>query len=190
MDLVCCFRQFLYPSEEETYRLIRFLVERISESSEIRRDGNDKTFGCGKEDGFKSYLEDYEEKEDEVETGDSFQRIGTKLNDFRLTSELSGSANDTNEGVLKVEAARDKEFSAQKDDGILLVSEKIVNSIKDQPSKVCFTCRIEAYIVCLKGINSICSFCTSVDKFLQLTFVLFTRHIRVRLRNWSVLKKR
>lgn len=33
---MCCLRQFLYPSEEDLYKLIRFLVERLSELSEDR----------------------------------------------------------------------------------------------------------------------------------------------------------
>ena len=134
---MCCFRQFLYPSEEESCKLIRFLVERISESEEIGRNGNAESYVDGREDEFKSHLEDWIEKEDEVEAGYNFQRIGTKLNDFRLTSEVSGSVNSSSEVDSNVEASRDEEFSAQKDDGTLLVSEKIVNCLKNQSSKVC-----------------------------------------------------
>ncbi|KAL2925545.1 Coiled-coil domain-containing protein 22-like protein [Bienertia sinuspersici] len=34
------FQQFLYPSEEDLYKLVRFLVERLSELSEARKTGN------------------------------------------------------------------------------------------------------------------------------------------------------
>ncbi|KAI3944554.1 hypothetical protein MKW92_034953, partial [Papaver armeniacum] len=31
---MCCLRQFLYPSEEDSYKLVRFLVDKLSEISE------------------------------------------------------------------------------------------------------------------------------------------------------------
>jgi hypothetical protein len=41
-DVMCCLRQFLYPSEEDLYKLVRFLVERLYELSEDRRTADVK----------------------------------------------------------------------------------------------------------------------------------------------------
>lgn len=40
---MCCLQQFLYPSEEDMYKLVRFLVEKLPESSEGGKSlgGND-----------------------------------------------------------------------------------------------------------------------------------------------------
>jgi hypothetical protein len=41
-DYMCCLRQFLYPSEEDLYKLVRFLVERLFELSKDRRTADVK----------------------------------------------------------------------------------------------------------------------------------------------------
>jgi hypothetical protein len=41
-DVMCCLLQFLYPSEEDLYKLVRFLVERLYELSEDRRTADVK----------------------------------------------------------------------------------------------------------------------------------------------------
>lgn len=41
-ECISCLRQFLYPSEEDMYKLIRFLVGRLSESSQTSVSANVK----------------------------------------------------------------------------------------------------------------------------------------------------
>ncbi|XP_010942886.1 uncharacterized protein [Elaeis guineensis] len=66
------FHQFLYPSYDDSYKLIRFLVERLSESSEGRRareyTATKSTLGSGEVAGdiCNDTLEKLKEKEDEV----------------------------------------------------------------------------------------------------------------------------
>ncbi|KAI4307836.1 hypothetical protein L6164_030974 [Bauhinia variegata] len=81
------FHQFLYPSQEYLYKLIRFLAERISESSESGRIAGQKNISARsklRQDVVRSSLEDSIEKtDDEVAVGD-FSTVGSKLYDLRL----------------------------------------------------------------------------------------------------------
>jgi hypothetical protein len=94
-DYMCCLRQFLYPSEEDLYKLIRFLVERLSELSEDRRiadvkDNNDRR--RIKEDDLKSSSTELPEKADN-EGIDSCEKVGAKLKDLKLKTEVPELSN-------------------------------------------------------------------------------------------------
>lgn len=95
-DYMSCLRQFLYPSEDDLYKLIRFLVERLSESSEGGRlaDVNDVN-GRRKAKGDKSerHLEDLTRKLDANGADIDVQKIGGNLDDLRKISELMDSLN-------------------------------------------------------------------------------------------------
>lgn len=85
---MCCLRQFLYPSEEDSYKLVRFLVERLAESS-----------GSGSRAGLKGVDEIRKVKEDSSKSnpasrkcGDgsldfSYDKLGPKWDEFTLTGE-------------------------------------------------------------------------------------------------------
>ncbi|KAM0995654.1 hypothetical protein ACFX2C_005759 [Malus domestica] len=83
------FHQFLYPSEEDSYKLIRFLVERLSDSSEVSQKAGPKGVNEErevKEDGFQSSLEDHK-------TGDegpdlSHDKSRAKLDELTLKGEV------------------------------------------------------------------------------------------------------
>ena len=94
-DYMCCLRQFLYPSEEDLYKLIRFLVERLSELSEDRRiadvkDNNDRR--RIQEDDLKSSSTELPEKADN-EGIDSCEKVGAKLKDLKLKTEVPELSN-------------------------------------------------------------------------------------------------
>ncbi|KAH7545420.1 hypothetical protein FEM48_Zijuj01G0092000 [Ziziphus jujuba var. spinosa] len=90
------FHQLLYPSEEDLYKLVRFLVERLSESSEGGRlaDVND-VIGRRKAKGDKSerHWEESTRKLDENGADIDIQKIGGNLDDLRLISEVMDSLN-------------------------------------------------------------------------------------------------
>uniref|UniRef100_A0A2N9HYR0 Coiled-coil domain-containing protein 22 homolog n=1 Tax=Fagus sylvatica TaxID=28930 RepID=A0A2N9HYR0_FAGSY len=88
-------KQFLYPSEEDLYKLIRFLVERLSELSEDSRiadvkDNNDRR--RIKEDDLKSSSTELPEKADN-EGIDSCEKVGAKLKDLKLKTEVPELSN-------------------------------------------------------------------------------------------------
>jgi hypothetical protein len=51
--IVLKLRQFLYPSEEDLYKLVRFLVERLSELSEDRRTADVKDVNARRRPAFE-----------------------------------------------------------------------------------------------------------------------------------------
>ncbi|XP_018813451.1 coiled-coil domain-containing protein 22 isoform X2 [Juglans regia] len=89
---MCCLRQFLYPSEEDLYKLIRFLVERLSEISEDRRTADVKDAkgrGRIKDDDQKSTSEDRQKKDNNGGVDLSCKKGRVKLEDLRLNIEVS-----------------------------------------------------------------------------------------------------
>lgn len=115
-DYMCCLRQFLYPSEEDSYKLIRFLVERLSELSEdIGKSGpkgvNDRREV--KEDSFESNLEDHK-------TGDqgsdlSYDKVGAKLDKLTFNGKLPELTN-TNDEDASFSTSADAHLIPQKMD--------------------------------------------------------------------------
>lgn len=95
-DYMCCLRQFLYPSEDDLYKLIRFLVERLSEISEDRRTADVKDVkgrGRIKDDDKKSTSEDQQQKDNNGGVDLSCKKVGAKLEDLRLNIEVSDRLN-------------------------------------------------------------------------------------------------
>ncbi|KAG2682640.1 hypothetical protein I3760_11G200300 [Carya illinoinensis] len=93
---MCCLRQFLYPSEDDLYKLIRFLVERLSEISEDRRTADVKDVkgrGRIKDDDKKSTSEDQQQKDNNGGVDLSCKKVGAKLEDLRLNIEVSDRLN-------------------------------------------------------------------------------------------------
>lgn len=89
---MCWLQQFLYPSEEDLYKLIRFLVERLPEAS----DGKSKVLEDGdgrnesKANTSKCYVED---QSDKTEDDSVFihQKVGYKLADLNIIEETESS---------------------------------------------------------------------------------------------------
>ncbi|KAK0600521.1 hypothetical protein LWI29_015820 [Acer saccharum] len=82
--------KFLYPSEEDLYKLIRFLVERLSESPKGVNVGEVKDVNTGTKisaDNFKSSLEDNEG------INIDYQEVEQEFKELRLKNELPGSSN-------------------------------------------------------------------------------------------------
>ncbi|CAL9219044.1 unnamed protein product [Arabidopsis halleri] len=79
--------KFLHPSEDDSYRLVRFLVERLSESNEGR-----KTSSRPKMETFRDISDDRMVKEEKDETFDMhIQKVEAVLKDLTMTSEISHS---------------------------------------------------------------------------------------------------
>lgn len=91
-DCMCSLRQFLYPSEEDLYKLVRFLVERLSESPEgVKTSRVDNV-----DDGKKMKKETSEEnmkKTDNEAVDLNLQKVEDVLKDLILTSEVPDLSN-------------------------------------------------------------------------------------------------
>ncbi|XP_021906113.1 coiled-coil domain-containing protein 22 homolog isoform X3 [Carica papaya] len=89
---MCSLRQFLYPSEEDLYKLVRFLVERLSESPEgVKTSRVDNV-----DDGKKMKKETSEEnmkKTDNEAVDLNLQKVEDVLKDLILTSEVPDLSN-------------------------------------------------------------------------------------------------
>ncbi|XP_062170654.1 uncharacterized protein LOC133876397 isoform X2 [Alnus glutinosa] len=99
---MCCLRQFLYPSEEDLYKLVRFLVERLSELSEDRRTADVKDVNARRrieEDDLKRSSEDWPKKADNEGVDFSREKVGARLKDLRLKTEVPESLNTKAEDV-------------------------------------------------------------------------------------------
>ncbi|KAG7657650.1 Coiled-coil domain-containing protein 22 [Arabidopsis suecica] len=105
--------KFLHPSEDDSYRLVRFLVERLSEISEGR-----KTLTAGdiasrpKMETFRDISDDMMVNEDKDETFDMhIQKVEAVLKDLTMTSEKSHSSDS-----LAKNTSANVDFSSQKTD--------------------------------------------------------------------------
>ncbi|XP_010251411.1 PREDICTED: coiled-coil domain-containing protein 22 isoform X2 [Nelumbo nucifera] len=96
------FNQFLYPSEEDSYKLVRFLVERLSEASEGGKNANKKIDGVIRSENNKLevVLKDTVEKDDNPRLHLNQLIVTTGLNDLKLETE-----------VVETTCPVDKEFS-------------------------------------------------------------------------------
>lgn len=90
---MCCLRQFLHPSQDDSYRLIRFLVERLSEKNEgIKASPGGDIASRPKVEAFRDISDDKTVKEDNDETFDMhIQKVEAVLKDLTMTSEISHS---------------------------------------------------------------------------------------------------
>ncbi|KAL5803807.1 hypothetical protein ACOSQ3_030607 [Xanthoceras sorbifolium] len=85
--------KFLYPSEEDLYKLIRFLVERLSESPKVGEVEDVNAQRKINEDNYKSTLEDNEG----IDIDD--EKVEVDFKELRLKNEVPGSSNSKNEVV-------------------------------------------------------------------------------------------
>ncbi|XP_059443174.1 uncharacterized protein LOC132175302 isoform X2 [Corylus avellana] len=87
---MCCLRQFLYPSEDDLYKLVRFLVERLSELSQDGRTADVKDVNARRteEDDLKRPSEDWPKKGDNEGVDFSVGKVGARLKDLRLKTEV------------------------------------------------------------------------------------------------------
>ncbi|KAH7544569.1 hypothetical protein JRO89_XS15G0186300 [Xanthoceras sorbifolium] len=85
--------KFLYPSEEDLYKLIRFLVERLSESPKVGEVEDVNAQRKINEDNYKSTLEDNEG----IDIDD--EKVEVDFEELRLKNEVPGSSNSKNEVV-------------------------------------------------------------------------------------------
>lgn len=120
-DYMCCLQQFLYPSEEDLYKLIRFLVERLPEVS----DGKSKVLEDG--DGRKETKADtlkchyVSGQSDDIDTDDSVfthQKVENKLSDLNIIVEETKSS--------------DSSVGRFSDSGEAAMFDNLVNAPKDQ----------------------------------------------------------
>ncbi|KAF7144685.1 hypothetical protein RHSIM_Rhsim04G0010900 [Rhododendron simsii] len=91
------FRKFLYPSEEDLYKLVRFLVKRLSELPEEHGEAADKmnitTSTITKENDFKdSSSKEWTENANVHRADLNFDGARTKLEDLRLNTEMPESS--------------------------------------------------------------------------------------------------
>lgn len=96
-EYICCIRQFLYPSEEDLYKLVRFLVKRLSELPEEHGEAADKmnitTSTITKENDFKdSSSKEWTENANAHKADLNFDGARTKLEDLRLNTEMPESS--------------------------------------------------------------------------------------------------
>ncbi|XP_057982640.1 uncharacterized protein LOC131167771 [Malania oleifera] len=82
------FHKLLYPSEEDLYKLVRFLVERLSESSEERKNSeeNDISATTGEKEEMTS--KDWMVRSNnQWNDSKNYQKVGTSLNDLTVKTE-------------------------------------------------------------------------------------------------------
>ncbi|XAR67345.1 hypothetical protein NMG60_11002061 [Bertholletia excelsa] len=94
------FHKFLYPSEEDLYKLVRFLLKKLSELPKEVGEATDKreviTSTLSNENCSKyTFSKDLMEKGDDHEVFLNVDGVRTRLEDFRLSNELPESLNST-----------------------------------------------------------------------------------------------
>uniref|UniRef100_A0A5B7A883 Putative coiled-coil domain-containing protein 22 isoform X2 n=1 Tax=Davidia involucrata TaxID=16924 RepID=A0A5B7A883_DAVIN len=93
---MCCLRQFLYPSEEDLYKLVRFLVERLSGLSEVGKTADKRNINTSAtitDDDFKATLKDWTVKADSQGVDLNDQEVRTGLKELKLKTEVPESSN-------------------------------------------------------------------------------------------------
>lgn len=86
---MCCLQQFLYPSEEDLYKLIRFLVERLPEASDGKfkvLEDYDGRNGL-KAETSKCFVEDQSDKVDADDSVFTHQMVEGKFADLNIIDE-------------------------------------------------------------------------------------------------------
>lgn len=123
---MCCLRQFLHPSEDDSYRLVRFLVERLSEKNERTKASPAGDVASRPKMGinFRDNSQDMMVKDDNDETFDMhIQKVEAVLKDLTMTTEISHSPE-----------SHAKNISASGSTIVDLFSLKTDDPITDQPS--------------------------------------------------------
>ncbi|XP_059666746.1 uncharacterized protein LOC132312404 isoform X2 [Cornus florida] len=102
-EYVCCLRQFLYPSEDDLYKLVRFLVEKLSELSEVGESADTpgiNTNATTKEVHFKETPKDWIEKADRQGVDLNEREVRTRLKDLGLQTEVPVPSNSKAEDAF------------------------------------------------------------------------------------------
>ncbi|KAF8414286.1 hypothetical protein HHK36_002288 [Tetracentron sinense] len=110
------FHQFLYPSEEDSYKLVRFLVEILSESGKVAGKQEIRARFNAKEDECKRDLKDWTEKVDNPGVGLNDQTVRTRLNEMKLTTEMPNSSHNKAEEAFLNGALVDPSFPGQRNE--------------------------------------------------------------------------
>ncbi|XP_022716694.1 coiled-coil domain-containing protein 22 homolog isoform X1 [Durio zibethinus] len=95
--------KFLHPSEEELYKLVRFLVERLSGSSEAVKFSGKKNVGLRqkiKEDNFKKVSKSFTQKPNNEEVDQNLQKVEAILKDLRVDELLESSNFKTDDAPI------------------------------------------------------------------------------------------
>ncbi|EOA40214.1 hypothetical protein CARUB_v10008938mg [Capsella rubella] len=90
---MCCLRQFLHPSEDDSYRLVRFLVERLSEKNQGLQTSLAADLAIRPTmENFRDTSEEMMVKEDKDESFDMhIQKVEAVLKDLTMNTEISRS---------------------------------------------------------------------------------------------------
>ncbi|XP_010480137.1 PREDICTED: uncharacterized protein LOC104758871 isoform X2 [Camelina sativa] len=118
---MCCLRQFLHPSEDDSYRLVRFLVERLSEKNEgVKNSPAGDLASRTKMEYFRDISEDPMVKEDNKdETFDMhIQKVEAVLKDLTMTTEISHSPDSRAKDTSTNGSANVDFFSLKTDDPV------------------------------------------------------------------------
>lgn len=160
-EYICCIRQFLYPSEEDLYKLVRFLVKRLSELPEGHGEAADKrNISTGENanaqradlnfDGARTKLEGLRMNTEVPESSSTSsadalisgsQKTSLIQQDVGDTEEDMKSVQDENESVRRlvnstVEASVNEESGGQMDDRHVLEFEQKLIDLRKQSSEV------------------------------------------------------
>lgn len=105
-EYMCCLQQFLYPSEEDLYKLVRFLVEKLPESSEGAKSAEGNDIGPGneiKEDDLLGTSKHWAEKDDNQGVDQHFLNVGAKSKE---NSEVQESLDDEAKNEFRTRAKK------------------------------------------------------------------------------------
>ncbi|XP_057475079.1 LOW QUALITY PROTEIN: uncharacterized protein LOC130763142 [Actinidia eriantha] len=132
------FHKFLYPSEEDLYKLVRFLVKKLSELAELVEAADKRSIGTSTitiEHDFKdSTFKEWTEKADNHGVDLIVDGVRTRLKGLRMKSEMPESSNLRSEEVFvtgsrlyqqKFENSKEDRTSVQDDKESM---ERLVNS--------------------------------------------------------------
>lgn len=144
-------RQFLHPSEDDSYRLVRFLVERLSEKNEgVKTSTAGDIASRRKMENFRDISDDIMLKEDNHETFDMhIQKVEAVLKDLTMTTETSHSTNSHAKNTSTNGSAIVDLFSRKADDLVsdvpsdfsLRESSGYEENSNEDPSEVLFLLR-------------------------------------------------
>lgn len=143
---MCCLRQFLHPSEDDSYRLVRFLVERLSEKNERIKASPASDIASRP----KMEINVRDSSEDMILNDETFdmhiQKVEAVLKDLTMTTEISHSSDShakitsTNGSTIVdlVSLKRDESVTDQPSDLSLRQSSGCDENSSQDPSEVLF----------------------------------------------------
>ncbi|XP_042498002.1 coiled-coil domain-containing protein 22 isoform X2 [Macadamia integrifolia] len=116
---MCCLRQFLYPSEEDSHKLVRFLVEKISETSQGRNAANRREINArlrGEEDKYKGALKDRIRVADPLGVNQNNETVTKRLKELKLETEVPVSSDSVTEETFLHGSLKAELVSGQRDE--------------------------------------------------------------------------